>query len=147
MDKNGLDRDVNNINGIKGTKKKYPKRKITYKEHNDCIVYDQYGFNSRGLNKDGCDIYGFNKNRLNKDGLNKYGYKKTSGRIKTYKARSFKDQEGKEYVNLPILLSKMYANNNSKKLANDVEQLVKNLYDNKLITKEVYNILIKAITY
>ena len=40
----------------------------------------------------------------------------------------------------------MHANNNSKKLTNDVEQLVKNVYDNKPITKQVYNSLIKAIT-
>ena len=30
------------------------------------------------------------------------------------KARSFKDQKGKGYVNLPILLSKAYTNNSSK---------------------------------
>ena len=41
----------------------------------------------------------------------------------------------------------MYTNNNSKKLIIDIKQLVKNLYDNKQITKQVYNILNKAITY
>ena len=41
----------------------------------------------------------------------------------------------------------MYTNNNSKELINDMKQLVKNLYDNKQITKQVYNILNKAITY
>ena len=41
----------------------------------------------------------------------------------------------------------MYTNNNSKELINDIKQLVKNLYDNKQITKQVYNILNKAITY
>ena len=84
---------------------------------------------------------------MNKDGLNKYGYKETSGRIKTNEARSFKEQKGKGYVNLPIHLSKMYANNNSKKLTNDVEKLVKNLYNNKQITKQTYNNLSKAIIY
>ena len=48
---------------------------------------------------------------------------------------------------LPILLSKIYTNNSSKDLINDIEQLISNLYDNKQITKEVYNILNKAITY
>ena len=41
----------------------------------------------------------------------------------------------------------MYANNNSKELKNDIEQLINDLYNNKQITKQVYNILNKAITY
>ena len=41
----------------------------------------------------------------------------------------------------------MYINNNSKELINDIKHIVKNLYDNKQITKQVYNILNKAITY
>ena len=41
----------------------------------------------------------------------------------------------------------MYTNNSSKKLINDIEQLVKYLYNNKQITKQVYNNLIKTITY
>ena len=48
---------------------------------------------------------------------------------------------------LPILLSKIYTNNSSKELINDREQLINNLYDNKQITKQVYNNLNKAITY
>ena len=40
----------------------------------------------------------------------------------------------------------MYTNNDSKKLINDIK-LVKNLYDKKQITKQVYNILNKAISY
>ena len=74
VDENGLDREGNNINGIKGTKKKYPKRKINYKEYDDGTLYDQYGFNSKGFNKDGYDIYGFDKNGLNKDGCDMYGF-------------------------------------------------------------------------
>ena len=49
-------------------------------------------------------------------------------------------------VDLPILLSKLNINS-SKELISNVKQLVKNLYDNKQITKKVYNILNKAITY
>ena len=48
---------------------------------------------------------------------------------------------------LPILLSKIYTNNSSKKLINDTEQLINNLYDNKEITKQVYNNLNKEINY
>ena len=61
------------------------------------------------------------------------------------------DQKRKGYVDLPILLSKIYINNtvqpSSKELVSNVKQLVKNLYNNKQITKQVYNNLIKAITY
>ena len=50
---------------------------------------------------------------------------------------------------LPILLSKIYANNavgsSSKKLIKNVKQLVNNLYKNEQITKQVYNILNKAL--
>ena len=80
------------------------------------------------MNKDGYDIYGFDENGLNKDGLNKYGYKKSSGK-------------GLNISSLPILLSKIYTNNSSKELINDIKQLVKHLYKNKQITKQVYNTL------
>ena len=39
----------------------------------------------------------------------------------------------------------MYTNNSSKELISDIEQLINNLYDNKQITKQVYNILNKSI--
>ena len=80
---------------------------------------------------------------MNKDGLNKYGYKKSSGK-------------GLNISSLPVLLSKIYINNtagtsdlarSSKELINEIKKLVKNLYKNKQITKQVYNNLIKAITY
>ena len=92
-------------------------------------------------------MYGFNKNELNKNGFNKYGYKSKSNKIKIYKRKFFEDQKGKGYVDLPILLFKMYTNNNSEELIFEIKQLVSNLYDNKQITKQVYNILNKAITY
>ena len=58
----------------------------------------------------------------------------------------FHEKKGKGYVDLPILLSKLNING-SKELVSNVKQLVKNLYDNKQITQQVYNILNKAITY
>ena len=58
----------------------------------------------------------------------------------------FHEKKGKGYVDLPILLPKLNINI-SKELISNVKQLVKNLYDNKQITKLVYNILNKAITY
>ena len=95
-------------------------------------MYDQYGFDGDGFNKDGYNIYGFDQNGLNKDGLNKYGYKKLSGK-------------GLNISSLPVLLSKIYTNNSSKELINEIKKLVKNLYKNKEITKQVYNILNKAL--
>ena len=68
-------------------------------------------------------------------------------KIKTEEARSFKDQKRKGYVDLPILLSKIYTNNNSNELIKNIKQLINNLYDNKQITYQVYNILNKRITY
>ena len=59
----------------------------------------------------------------------------------------FQEKKGSGHVNLPILLSKIYTNNSSKKLISDIEQLINNLYNNKQIMKQVYNNLIKAISY
>ena len=74
-------------------------------------------------------------------------YGEDKERTKTDQAKSFEDQKGKGYVNLPIVLSKIYTNNSSKELTNNIKQLINYLYDNKQITKQVYNNLIKAITY
>ena len=68
-------------------------------------------------------------------------------KIKTDQAKSFEDQKGKGYVNLLIALPKIYTNNSSKELINNIKQLINDLYDTKQITKQVYNNLIKAITY
>ena len=75
-----------------------------------------------------------------------YGFLKKSSKIKTSKAKSFKDQKGKGHVNLPIPLSELNINS-SKELISNIEQLINNLYDNKQITKQVFNILNKVITY
>ena len=62
------------------------------------------------------------------------------------KSRKRADHQGKGYVNLPILLSKLNVNS-SKELISNIKQLINDLYDNEQITKQVYNNLIKAITY
>ena len=132
IDINGVDKDGFNINNIEGTRKKYANKKINWIYDGD-FYYDQYGVDKNGFNKYGYDIYEFNRNGLNKDGLNKYGYKKSSGK-------------GLNISSLPILLSKIYTNNTSGPidLANsskELKKLVKNLYKNKQITKQVYNTL------
>ena len=60
---------------------------------------------------------------------------KKSSKIKTSKAKSFKDQKGKGHVN------------SSKALINDIKQLITNLYNNKQITKQVHNMLNKTISH
>ena len=80
---------------------------------------------------------------------------KKTNKIKTSEAKPFEDQKGKGYVDLPILLSKLNINTAepsalariSKELISNIEQLINDLYDNEKITKQVYNNLIKAITY
>ena len=96
LDKDGLDRNGNNINGIKGTRKKYSKRKINYKEYDDGILYDQYGFNLLGFNKDDYDIYGFDKDELNKDGHDMYEFKKNQVKLKLAKQNLLKIKKEKD---------------------------------------------------
>ena len=46
---------------------------------------------------------------------------------------------------LPILLAQIQAGNNSSKLKNEIRQILYSLYKSKVLTKTVYNNLIKAI--
>ena len=55
-----------------------------------------------------------------------------------------------KFVELLTLLTQLFAKNttrNSKKLKGDINQMLKELYNSKQITKQVYNILNKSITY
>ena len=53
----------------------------------------------------------------------------------------------KEFAKLLTFLAQLLSNNSSKEPINDIKQLINNLYDNKKITKQVYNVLNKTITY
>ena len=46
---------------------------------------------------------------------------------------------------LPILLAQMQAGNNSTKLKKETRQILYSLYRSQILTKTVYNNLIKAI--
>ena len=46
---------------------------------------------------------------------------------------------------LPILLSQIQAGNNSTKLKNEIRQILYLLYRSKVLTKTIYNNLIKVI--
>ena len=52
-----------------------------------------------------------------------------------------------EFLKLLTLLTQLLTKNNSEKIKDEINQILKKLYKNKQITKEVYNILNKAITY
>ena len=55
-----------------------------------------------------------------------------------------------KFVKLLTLLTQLFAKNtahNSKKLKDDINQTLKELYNSKQITKQVYNMLNKSITY
>ena len=66
----------------------------------------------------------------------------------------FRDQKGSrtftyqnKFVKLLILLTQLLTKNNSKKLKDDINQILKELYNSKKITKQVHNMLNKSITY
>ena len=54
--------------------------------------------------------------------------------------------KGLTISSLPILSSELNINS-SKRLISDIEQLINHLHNTKQITKQVYNNIIKAITY
>ena len=66
----------------------------------------------------------------------------------------FRDQKGSgtftsqnKFVKLLTLLTQLLTKNNSKKFKDNINQILKELYDSKQITKQVYNMLNKSITY
>ena len=69
----------------------------------------------------------------------------------------FREQKGSgtftyqnKFVKLLTLLTQLFTKNtahNSKKLKDDINQMLKELYNSKQITKQVYNMLNKSITY
>ena len=73
-------------------------------------------------------------------------YNLKSGNVTSKKGEGLKILTNKQMVNrLPILLAQIEAGNNSKKLKNDIRQILYSLYRSKVLTKTVYNDLIKSI--
>ena len=66
--------------------------------------------------------------------------------IQLKKGEGLKILTNKQMLNrLPILLAQIQAGNNSKSLKNDVRQILYLLSRSKVLTKTVYNNLIKSI--
>ena len=79
-----------------------------------------------------------------KDIVDLYNIK--SGSDTSKKGEGLKMLNNKQILNrLPILLTQTQAGNNSKSLKNELRQILYSLYRSKVLTKTVYNNLIKSI--
>ena len=79
-----------------------------------------------------------------KDIVDLYNLKSDSDTSK--KSEGLKILTNKQTLNrLPILLAQIEAGNNSIKLQNEARQILYLLYRSKLLTKTVYNNLIKSV--
>ena len=73
-------------------------------------------------------------------------YNLKSGSDTGKKGEGLKILNNKQMLNrLPILLAQIQAGNNSNKLKNEIRQILYSLYRSKVLTKTVYNNLIKSI--
>ena len=73
-------------------------------------------------------------------------YNPKSGSDTSKKGEGLKILTNKQMINrLPILLAQIQAGNNSKSLKNELRQILYSLYRSKVLTKTVYNNLIKSI--
>ena len=73
-------------------------------------------------------------------------YNLKSGSDTSKKGEGLKILTNKQMLNrLPILLAQIQAGNNSKSLKNEVTQILYSLYRSKVLSKIVYNNLIKSI--
>ena len=81
------------------------------------------------------------------DDYDSNGWSSGSGSVASKaKGAGLKILTNKQMLNrLPILLAQIQAGNNSKKLKNEIRQILYSLYRSKLSTKTVYNNLIKSI--
>ena len=68
-------------------------------------------------------------------------------RLKPIKQNLLKTKKEKNMSIYLLLYLNIYTNNSSKELINNIKQLINDLYDIEQITKQVYNNLIKVITY
>ena len=79
-----------------------------------------------------------------KDIVDLYNFKSDSDTSK--KGEGLKILTNKQTLNrLPILQAQIEAGNNSIKVKNEVRQILYSLYRSKVLTKTVYNNLIKSI--
>ena len=81
------------------------------------------------------------------DDYDSNGWSSGSGHVVSKaKGTGLKILTDKQMLNrLPILLAQIQAGNNSIKLKNEISQILYSLYRSKVLTKTVYNNLIKSV--
>ena len=99
------------------------------KEYNEKFKDVEKNLKSRAKDSNNIKLYNYYLNYLKRI---LFSTRKSSGK-------------GQTISGLPILSSKIYTNNSSKEITNEIKQLTKKLYENKQISKQLYNILNKAL--
>ena len=158
------DKNINISHGDKGDKNKFDTENITKslkKLRNKFINFDEFNdeYNKfmgnvvkfehyKSKKKDGS--VSTNQKKIKRYARDLKGivdfYNIKSGSDTSKKGEGLKILTNKQMLNrLPILLAQIEAGNNSIKLKNEVRQILYLLYRSKVLTKTVYNNLIKSI--
>ena len=160
------DKNINISYGDKGDKNKFDTEKITKslkKLRNKFINFDEF---NEECNKFTHNVTEFKKYKSeneskfspNQRKMERYDrdlkniadlyniYNLKSGSDTSKKGEGLKILTNKQMLNrLPILLAQIQAGNNSKSFKNELRQILYSLYSSKVLTKTVYNNLIKSI--
>ena len=160
------DKNINISYGDKGDKNKFDTEKITKslkKLRNKFINFDEF---NEECNKFTHNVTEFKKYKSeneskfspNQRKMERYDrdlkniadlyniYNLKSGSDTSKKGEGLKILTNKQMLNrLPILLAQIQAGNNSESFKNELRQILYSLYSSKVLTKTVYNNLIKSI--
>ena len=160
------DKNINISYGDKGDKNKFDTENITKslkKLRNEFINFDKFNEeynkfmgnvvkfeNYKSKKKDGS--FSTNQKKMKRYARDLKGivnlYNIKSGSDTSKKGKGLKILTNKQMLNhLPILLAQIEAGNNSIKLKNEARQILYLLYRSKVLTKTVYNNLIKSIHF
>ena len=160
------DKNINISYGDKGDKNKFDTENITKslkKLRNKFINFDEFNeeYNKFTHNVTELKKYKYETKKrfsINQKKLERY-YRDLKNIVDLYNIYNLKSDsdtsiEGKglkiltnkQMLNrLPILLAQIEAGNNSKSLKNEIRQILYSLYRSKVLTKTIYNNLIKSI--
>ena len=160
------DKNINISYGDKGDKNKFDTENITKslkKLRNEFINFDKFNEeynkfmgnvvkfeNYKSKKKDGS--FSTNQKKMKRYARDLKGivnlYNIKSGSDTSKKGKGLKILTNKQMLNhLPILLAQIEAGNNLFKLKNEARQILYLLYRSKVLTKTVYNNLIKSIHF
>ena len=160
------DKNINISYGDKGDKNKFDTEKITKSLKKLCNKFINFDKFNEEYNKFMHNVTEFKKYKSkneskfspNQRKMERYDrdlknivdlyniYNLKSGNDTSKKGEGLKILTNKQMLNrLPILLAQIQAGNNSKSLKNELRQILYSLYRSKVLTKTVYNNLIKSI--